>query len=255
MRFDAHYPIVSGYARQPAFGYYIHVADPLQFRQLSASVAYSPFKVKGAREIPRQCRIPDAQLEAAILAQSRRRLRPRRAGAAQPQGRRLHRQLLQARDLRPAAPARRVRLGRGLFRARAAARRAEHPQPARTSARPRSACATPTSTHSQGGVDREKGFAGAHRRRRRRGARASSSPSSTAGSTSAPRCPGATARPGSTPMPASPAASSISPLAAYYFGSFRNNYVDDRPVKRYRELESMPGLRDRRDRRAPLRQG
>ena len=34
----------------------------------------------------------------------------------------------------------------------------------------------------------------------------------------------------------------LSPLAAYYFGSFRNNYVDDRPVKRYRETESFPGF-------------
>ena len=34
----------------------------------------------------------------------------------------------------------------------------------------------------------------------------------------------------------------MSPLAAYYFGSFRNNYVDDRPEKRYRELESFPGF-------------
>jgi hypothetical protein len=33
-----------------------------------------------------------------------------------------------------------------------------------------------------------------------------------------------------------------SPLAAFYFGSFRNNYVDDRPVKRYREVESFPGF-------------
>ena len=33
-----------------------------------------------------------------------------------------------------------------------------------------------------------------------------------------------------------------SPLAAYYFGSFRNNYVDDRPEKRYREMESFPGF-------------
>ena len=31
-----------------------------------------------------------------------------------------------------------------------------------------------------------------------------------------------------------------SPLSAFYFGSFRNNYVDDRPVKRYREMESFP---------------
>ena len=33
-----------------------------------------------------------------------------------------------------------------------------------------------------------------------------------------------------------------SPLAAFYFGSFRNNYVDDRNEKRYREIESMPGF-------------
>ncbi len=33
-----------------------------------------------------------------------------------------------------------------------------------------------------------------------------------------------------------------SPLGAYYFGSFRNNYVDNRPEKRYRELESLPGF-------------
>ncbi len=34
----------------------------------------------------------------------------------------------------------------------------------------------------------------------------------------------------------------LNPLAAFYFGSFRNNYVDDRPEKRYREMESMPGF-------------
>ena len=34
----------------------------------------------------------------------------------------------------------------------------------------------------------------------------------------------------------------VSPLGAYYFGSFRNNYVDNRPEKRYRELESFPGF-------------
>jgi hypothetical protein len=34
----------------------------------------------------------------------------------------------------------------------------------------------------------------------------------------------------------------LHPLAAFYFGSFRNNYVDDRPEKRYREEESFPGF-------------
>ena len=34
----------------------------------------------------------------------------------------------------------------------------------------------------------------------------------------------------------------LSPLASFYFGSFRNNYVDNRPEKRYREEESFPGF-------------
>jgi hypothetical protein len=33
-----------------------------------------------------------------------------------------------------------------------------------------------------------------------------------------------------------------SPLGCFYFGSFRNNYVDNRPEKRYRELEAFPGF-------------
>ncbi|MGE5723018.1 MAG: hypothetical protein ACM3YM_11225, partial [Sphingomonadales bacterium] len=33
-----------------------------------------------------------------------------------------------------------------------------------------------------------------------------------------------------------------SPLGSYYFGSFGNNYVDDREVKRYRDYESFPGF-------------
>ena len=31
-------------------------------------------------------------------------------------------------------------------------------------------------------------------------------------------------------------------LASFYFGAFGNNYVDDRPEKRYREQESFPGF-------------
>ena len=33
-----------------------------------------------------------------------------------------------------------------------------------------------------------------------------------------------------------------SPLASHYFGGFGNNRIDDGPVKRYREYESMPGF-------------
>ena len=34
----------------------------------------------------------------------------------------------------------------------------------------------------------------------------------------------------------------LHPLAAFYFGSFRNNYIDERSEKRYREAESFPGF-------------
>ena len=34
----------------------------------------------------------------------------------------------------------------------------------------------------------------------------------------------------------------LNPLGAFYFGAFRNNYVDDRPEKRYRDMESFPGF-------------
>ncbi|MEO6255525.1 MAG: hypothetical protein ABIO69_01820, partial [Sphingomicrobium sp.] len=34
----------------------------------------------------------------------------------------------------------------------------------------------------------------------------------------------------------------LQPLASFYFGSFRNNYIDNRPEKRYREVESFPGF-------------
>jgi hypothetical protein len=34
----------------------------------------------------------------------------------------------------------------------------------------------------------------------------------------------------------------VNPLASFYFGGFKNNYVDDNEVKRYREPYSMPGF-------------
>jgi hypothetical protein len=34
----------------------------------------------------------------------------------------------------------------------------------------------------------------------------------------------------------------LHPLGSFYFGSFRNNYIDNRPEKRYREVESFPGF-------------
>ena len=94
MRFDAHYPIISGYNRSPAFGYYFHLADPLQFRQFSASIAVSPFnRVHDGERLHLKPRLSDAELEADLLAQSRRHLRPCRTGAPQPEGRCVHRRI------------------------------------------------------------------------------------------------------------------------------------------------------------------
>src|SRR5438874_9267057 len=48
MRFDAHYPIISGYGQKAAPGFYFHIADPLQFRQFSDSLSLSHYGVRGA---------------------------------------------------------------------------------------------------------------------------------------------------------------------------------------------------------------
>ena len=71
MRFDAHYPIVQGYDQKAAFGYYIHVADPLQFRQFSADISVSPYRGPRRRTPAPRRRISNPQLEADLLAQSR----------------------------------------------------------------------------------------------------------------------------------------------------------------------------------------
>lgn len=34
----------------------------------------------------------------------------------------------------------------------------------------------------------------------------------------------------------------LNPLASFYFGGFKNNYVDDREIKRYRQYDTLPGF-------------
>ena len=84
----------------------------------------------------------------------------------------VHRSYEQDEDLRPAAAAGPVRQRRRLFRARTAARRAEHPQP-QEHLLARSGVRKYTNTRkSLGGVDHEKGIAWRARRRPRPCARA-----------------------------------------------------------------------------------
>ena len=98
-----------------------------------------------------------------------------------------------------------------------------------------------------------------HRRRGSRSVptrrRASSFPSSTAGSTSAPRCPGATARPGSTPMPGSPGGKTHRARSRLIISARSATIMSMTGAEALPRDGELSRLRDRRDRRPPLRQG
>ena len=241
MRFDAHYPITSGYDRSPAFGYYVHLADPLQFRQFSASLAISPFdKVHGGERLHAnlEYQTPNWKLTywhnlADVYDLAGPVLRSRKGDA------------FIASYSKPLIydPPRQL----DVFGSAAAyfglnqlpgAQNIPSPKELRSA---EVGLRYTNTTKSLGGVDHEKGVQ----------ARI------VAGSDQAeghwfPRLYGGVDY--GLPLPMNN--SSVwfyahagmvggqrnSPLAAYYFGAFRNNYVDDRPEKRYREMESFPGF-------------
>ena len=241
MRFDAHYPIVSGYARSPAFGYYIHLADPMQFSQLSASVAYSPFdKVKGGQKFHAnvEYQTPNWHLQywhnlSDVYDLAGPVLRSRKGDA------------FIASYTRPLIydPPRQL----DLFGSAAAYFGLEQLPGAQNILSPANirsgeiGLRYTNTTKALGGVDHEKGIAGRI----------------VAGTDEArgdwfPKLYGGLDVGAALPWGNSSAwlyahagmvgGEKLSPLAAYYFGSFRNNYVDDRSEKRYREMESFPGF-------------
>ena len=240
MRFDAHYPILSGYQQQLAFGYYIHVADPLQFRQLSASVAYSPFKVKGAEKFHAnvEFQTPNWHLQywhnlADVYDLAGPVLRSRKGDAF----------LVSYSKPVIYDPPRQL----DVFASAAAYFGLAQLPGAQNVVSPREIRSAEVGVRytnieqSQGSVDREKGFA----------ARIAAGGDEAEGKLY-PKLHGGFDLGTALPWGNSSAwlyvhAGAVggkkeSPLAAYYFGSFRNNYVDDRAIKRYRELESMPGF-------------
>jgi hypothetical protein len=241
MRFDAHYPITSGYARSPAFGYYFHVADPLQFRQFSASVAVSPFsKVRGGERLHLnvEYQTPNWKLTywhnlADVYDLAGPVLRSRKGDA------------IIASYTRPLIydPPRQL----DLFGSASAFFGLEQLPGAQNVASPKNLRSADigvrytNTTKALGGVDHEKGFAG----------RIVAAADQAQGHVY-PKLYGGvdvgTALPWHNSSAWLYAHAGISggrrldPLAAYYFGAFRNNYVDDRPEKRYREMESFPGF-------------
>jgi WD40 repeat protein len=240
MRFDAHYPMVSGYGQKPAFGYYLHIADPLQFRQFSADVSVSPYHVHGSERlhVDLEYQTPNWKLtywhnHADFYDLFGPVLRSRKGDA------------FIADYNRPLIydPPRQL----DVFGSAAAYFGLQQLPGAQNIASPKNlrsfeaGLRYTNTTSSLGGVDHEKGIAGRI----------------VVGTDQAqghwfPKLYGGidagTALPWRNSSVWLYAQAGIvggqrqSPLAAYYFGSFQNNYVDNRSVKRYREMESFPGF-------------
>jgi len=241
MRFDAHYPIVSGYDRSPAFGYYFHLADPLQFRQLSVNAAMSPFdKVHGDERFhfDIEYQTPNWKLTywhnlSDIYDLAGPVLRSRKGDA------------FIVNYTKPLIydPPRQL----DVFGSAAAYFGLEELPGAQNIASPKNLRSYEFGLHytnttkALGGVDHEKGI----------DARIVAGGDQAEGRFF-PRLYGGVGLGTSLPWSNSSAwvytwAGMVggmreSPLAAYYFGAFRNNYVDNRPEKRYREMEAFPGF-------------
>jgi hypothetical protein len=240
MRFDAHYPVVSGYQQKAAVGYYLHLADPLQFRQFSASVAVSPYHVRGGERLHAnvEYQTPNWKLTywhnlADVYDLAGPVLRSRKGDA------------FIASYSRPLIydPPRQL----DVFGSASAFFGLEQLPGAQNIASPKDLRSAEigvrysNTTKSLGGVDHEKGIAG----------RLVAATDQAEGHFY-PKLYGGVDLGTALPWPNSSAwlyahagvagGQRESPLAAYYFGSFRNNYVDDRPEKRYREMESFPGF-------------
>jgi hypothetical protein len=240
MRFDAHFPIVSGYAQKPAFGYYIHLADPLQFRQISASASLSPYHVRGGQAFHAdvEYQTPNWKLTywhnlADFYDLFGPVLRSRKGDA------------FIAEYTKPLVydPPRQL----DLFGSAATYFGLQQLPGAQNIAGPKElrsgeiGLKYTNTTKALGGVDHEKGIEG----------RIAIGTDQAQGHFF-PRVYGGVSAGTALPFPNSSAwfyawAGAVggprrNPLSAYYLGAFRNNYVDDRPEKRYREMESFPGF-------------
>ncbi|MEP7130200.1 MAG: hypothetical protein ABI770_03635 [Sphingomicrobium sp.] len=241
MRFDAHYLIMSGYAQSPAFGYYFHIADPLQFRQLSASLSISPFgSVRGGERLHAnvEYQTPNWKLTywhnlADVYDLAGPVLRSRKGDA------------FIASYTKPLIydPPRQL----DVFGSASAFFGLDQLPGAQNIPSPKNLQSAEVglrytnTTKALGGVDHEKGVAG----RIAVGSDQAEGhfyPKLYGGFDLGTALPWANSSVWLYAHAGLVGGQRFSPLAAYYFGAFRNNYVDDRPEKRYREMESFPGF-------------
>jgi hypothetical protein len=240
MRFDAHYPILSGYDQKPAFGYYIHVADPLQFSQFSADITVSPYHVHGGERfhLDAEYQTPNWKLTywhnlSDFYDVFGPVLRSRKGDAG----------IVEYTKPLIYDPPRQL----DIFGSVAAYFGLDQLPGAQNIASPKNlrsgeiGLRYTNTTKALGGVDHEKGV----------DARIVAGTDQAEGHWF-PRIYGGVDVGTALPWPNSSVwlythaglvgGQRESPLSAYYFGAFRNNYVDNRPEKRYREMEAFPGF-------------
>jgi WD40 repeat protein len=240
MRFDAHFPMISGYGQKVALGYYFHIADPLQFRQFSADIAFSPYHVKGGQRfhLDLEYQTPNWKLTywhnlSDFYDLFGPVLRSRKGDA------------FIAEYTKPLIydPPRQL----DIFGSAGAYFGLDQLPGAQNIVGPKDLRSAEiglkytNTTKALGGVDHEKGIEG----------RIAVGTDQAQGKFY-PRIYGGLSAGTALPFRNSSAwlygwaglvgGPRSDALAAYYFGSFRNNYVDDRPEKRYREMESFPGF-------------
>ena len=241
MKLAGAYPVVEGYLSKPTIGYYFNIEDPLQFRQLSATFSVSPFGGGGINDrlhADIKYKTLDWTLrywhnDADVYDLAGPVKRSRKGDAV----------IVSYNKTRIYDPPRQL----DLFGSAAAYFGLEQLPAAQNILSPKNIFSAEAgvkytnTVKSLGGVDHEKGVAarlvgGADR------AEGETFPHVYAGLDYG------------VPLPINNSSAWIyahagvvggdraSPLGAFYFGSFRNNYVDDRTEKRYREFESFPGF-------------
>ncbi|MEO7505543.1 MAG: hypothetical protein ABIT69_10215 [Sphingomicrobium sp.] len=241
MKLAAAFPIVEGYLGRPTFGYYFHFEDPLQFRQLSGSFSASPFghgRLSDRLHADVEYKTLDWKFrywhnDADIYDLAGPIKRSRKGDAV----------IASYNKTKIYDPPRQL----DVFGSVAGYFGLEQLPAAQNILSPKNIFSSEFGTRytntvkSLGGVDHEKGFAA-----RLIGGL------DWADRHAFPHLSGGVDY--GIPLPIANSSAWIyahggivggdrsSPLGAFYFGSFRNNYVDNRPEKRYRELESFPGF-------------
>ena len=236
------FPIVQGFRGSPAFGYLFHFEDPMQFRQVTATIAASPFGTG---------RKTGERLHASIeLKTLNWKLRYRHNGADfydlfGPVERSRKGDILTAEYEKALIydPPRQLDLfgSAGVYLGLDRLPGAQNIVSPRNIVSVEGGLKFTDIRKSLGSIDREKGIAARIVGGVDRGGQVTS-PKLSAGLDYGMALPfpnssvwiyGAAGKAWGNPL---------SPLANYYFGSFRNNYVDNREEKRYREQESFPGF-------------